>query len=429
MSEFNTSGGLTRIARAFVYSFQGLRAAFRHEAAFRQELMVAVALLPPTATMGMLLGAGHTELASGAMLLLAVNVVCVLLSAMSVFLLKGVKPRTWLERTKAKQSLDGGAWDRSIGMYKALQTRYPFGRYTEQSMLDISYAYFRRGATEEALSTLDRFIRTYPAHPSVDYAYYLKGLVNYEQNLGFLEKMMPSRVADRDQSRAEESFMDFAELIRRFPDSRYVPDARQRMVFLRNNLAAYEVIVAEYYMRREAYIAAANRARYALEIYPNTPSIPEALVVLHKAYIELELPEGADIGSLRQALSKQVPKLSAMVDQMMFAIDAGGLLVAVDEFSNYPAEALELPNELSGFEPNVEAIAAYEEAMRWAAPQLNSRVIGLSANTYDLAEDEARRVVEEAGVATGLPSTDPVRFGAEALAEAVEEAWKTSARG
>ena len=193
--------------------------------------------------------------------------------------------------TKAKASLDAGSWDRSIGLYKALQTRYPFGRYTEQSMLDISYAYFRRGATEEALSTLDRFIRTYPAHPSVDYAYYLKGLVNYEQNLGFLEKMMPSRVADRDQSRAEESFQDFAELIRRFPDSRYVPDARQRMVFLRNNLAAYEVIVAEYYLRREAYIAAANRARYCLEIYPNTPSIPEALVVLHKAYIELELPE------------------------------------------------------------------------------------------------------------------------------------------
>lgn len=192
---------------------------------------------------------------------------------------------------KAKSALDASAWDRSIALYKALQTRYPFGRYTEQSMLDLSYAYHRRGAPEEALSTLDRFIRTYPTHPSVDYAYYLKGLVNYEQNLGFLEKMMPSRVADRDQSRAEESFQDFAELIRRFPDSRYVPDARQRMVFLRNNLAAYEVIVAEYYMRREAYIAAANRARYCIEVYPNTPSIPEALVVLHKAYTELELPE------------------------------------------------------------------------------------------------------------------------------------------
>ena len=193
--------------------------------------------------------------------------------------------------TKAKSALDASAWDRSIALYKALQTRYPFGRYTEQSMLDLSYAYFRRGVSEEALSTLDRFIRTYPTHPSVDYAYYLKGLVNYEQNLGFLEKMMPARVRDRDQSKAEDSFMDFAELIRRFPDSRYVPDARQRMVFLRNNLAAYEIIVAQYYLRRQAYIAAANRARYALEVYPNTPSIPEALAVLHESYTELELPE------------------------------------------------------------------------------------------------------------------------------------------
>lgn len=195
---------------------------------------------------------------------------------------------------KAKSALDASSWDRSIALYKALQTRYPFGRYTEQSMLDLSYAYFRRGAPEEALSTLDRFIRTYPTHPSVDYAFYLKGLVNYEQNLGFLEKMLPSRVRDRDQSQAQDAFLDFQELIRRFPDSRYVPDARQRMVFLRNNLAAYEVIVAEYYLRREAYIAAANRARYAVEVYPNTPSIPEALRIMHTAYSELELNELAE---------------------------------------------------------------------------------------------------------------------------------------
>ena len=195
---------------------------------------------------------------------------------------------------RAKESLDNGAWDRSIAAYKALQTRYPFGRYTEQSMLDLSYCYFKAGAREEALSTLDRFIRTYPAHPSVDYAYYLKGLVNYEENLGYLERLMPARVRDRDQSSAQDAFNDFSELLRRFPESRFVPDARQRMVFLRNNLAAYELIVAEYYLRRKAYIAAANRARYALEVYPNTPLTPDALVVLHKAYTELDLPELAE---------------------------------------------------------------------------------------------------------------------------------------
>ena len=199
--------------------------------------------------------------------------------------------------TQASQALNASNWGRAIAAYKALQTRYPFGIYTEQSMLDLSYAYFKGGEPENALSTLDRFIRTYPAHPSVDYAYYLKGLVNYEQNLGFLEKMMPARVRDRDQSMARDSFLDFSELIRRFPDSRYVPDARQRMIFLRNNLAAYEIAVAEYYMRREAYIAAANRARYALETYPNTPQNAEALIILHQAYTELELPELAE-GSL-----------------------------------------------------------------------------------------------------------------------------------
>jgi len=188
-------------------------------------------------------------------------------------------------------ALSNQSWDRAIQSYKLLQVRYPFGRYTEQSMLDLSYAYHKRGDTENALSNLDRFIRTYPTHPNVDYAYYLKGLVNYEQNLGFLEKMMPARVRDRDQSSARDAFMDFSELLRRFPNSRYALDARQRMVFLKANLAAYEVEVAGYYMRRKAYIAASNRARYAIEMYPNTPESGDALAMLHSAYTELELTE------------------------------------------------------------------------------------------------------------------------------------------
>lgn len=194
----------------------------------------------------------------------------------------------------AKKSLDGKSWDQAIRTYKLLQTRYPFGRYTEQSMLDLSYAYFKAGEPENALSNLNRFIRTYPTHLNVDYAYYLKGVVNFEENLGFLERMMPSRVRDRDQSTARDAFVDFSELIRRFPDSRYVADARQRMVFLRNNLAAYEIGVADYYMRRKAYVAAVNRARYALETYPNTPETAEALALLHRGYTELNLPELAD---------------------------------------------------------------------------------------------------------------------------------------
>ncbi len=191
----------------------------------------------------------------------------------------------------AKAQLDHRSWDQAIRTYKLLQTRYPFGRYTEQSMLDLSYAYFKGRDTDSALSNLNRFIRTYPTHPNVDYAYYLKGVVNFEENLGFLERMMPKRVRDRDQHSARDAFVDFSELLRRFPDSRYAADARQRMVFLRNNLAAYEVGVADYYMRRRAYVAAANRARYALENYPNTPESAEALVILHRAYTKLNLPE------------------------------------------------------------------------------------------------------------------------------------------
>ena len=194
----------------------------------------------------------------------------------------------------AKRHLDNSAWEQAIQTYKYLQTRYPFGRYTEQSMLDLSYAYFKAGDEQNALSSLNRFIRTYPTHPNVDYAYYLKGVVNYEENMGFLERMFPSRVRDRDQSAAHDSFTDFSELLRRFPDSRYGADARQRMVFLRNNLAAYEIEVADYYMRRGAHVAAANRARYALETYPNTPETAEALAILHRAYVALNLPELAD---------------------------------------------------------------------------------------------------------------------------------------
>jgi outer membrane protein assembly factor BamD len=194
----------------------------------------------------------------------------------------------------AKKSLDNQSWDRAILAYKRLQTRYPFGRYTEQSMLDLSYAYYKAREPENAISNLNRFIRTYPTHPNVDYAYYLKGLVNFEENLGFLERMLPKRIHDRDQSAARDAFNDFSELIRRFPESRYVADARQRMVFLRNNLAAYEVAVANYYMRREAYIAAANRARFAVENYPGTPQNADALILMFKAYTALELPDLAN---------------------------------------------------------------------------------------------------------------------------------------
>jgi len=194
----------------------------------------------------------------------------------------------------AKRSLNGQNWSRAISEYQRLSTRYPFGRYTEQAQLELAYAYHKGGRPEAALSTADRFIRTYPSHPNVDYAYYLRGLTNYDQRVGFMERMMPSRVRDRDQTAARESFRDFDELIRRFPDSRYAPDARQRMVFLRNNLSFYELDVARYYLRRKAYVAAAGRARYAIETYPGSPEMANALEILHISYTEMGLPELAE---------------------------------------------------------------------------------------------------------------------------------------
>ncbi|MGA0265869.1 MAG: outer membrane protein assembly factor BamD [Lysobacterales bacterium] len=194
----------------------------------------------------------------------------------------------------AKRHLDNKAYDRAVRAYKILQTRYPFGRYAEQAQLEMAYAFYRAGQTEQALATADRFIRTYPSHPNVDYAFYIRGVTNYEQKVGFLEKLMPSRIRDRDQSAALEAFADFDELCRRFPDSRYAPDARQRMVFLRNNLSFYEIDVARYYLKRKAYVAAANRGRYLLETYPNSPEAGNALEIMYIAYTELGLPELAD---------------------------------------------------------------------------------------------------------------------------------------
>ena len=194
----------------------------------------------------------------------------------------------------AKAYLETQNWGRAVNGYQTLATRYPFGRYTEQAQLEMAYAYHKAGSPEAALSTADRFIRTYPSHPNVDYAYYIRGLTNYEQRVGFMERLMPSRVRDRDQTTARESFRDFDELIRRFPDSRYAPDARQRMVFLRNNLSFYELDVARYYMRRKAYVASAARARYAIENYPGSPELGDALEILHVSYIEMGLPELAE---------------------------------------------------------------------------------------------------------------------------------------
>ncbi len=205
----------------------------------------------------------------------------------------------------ARDSLSARNYNQAITLYKQLRNRFPFGRYAEQGQLDLAYAYHEAGEPENVTATVERFIRTYPTHPNVDYAYYLRGLTYYEQNIGFLSRMFPERISTRDQANAKLSFDYFSELVRRYPQSRYVPDARQRMVFLRNNLAAYEVEVARYYIRRKAYVAAVNRAKYVLETYPQTSAIGDALATMARAYKKMNLPELA--ADAERVLALNVP--------------------------------------------------------------------------------------------------------------------------
>ncbi len=201
----------------------------------------------------------------------------------------------------AHEALERSNWQEAVSRYRFLNSRYPYGRHAEQSQLDMAYAHYRADNGDAAISTLDRFIRTYPTHPNVDYAWYLKGLVHYEDSMGAIRRLFPGQITDRDQEIARAAFSDFQELVRRHPESRYVPDARQRMVFLRNVMAEYEITVGEYYERRGAGVAAINRAKYVLENYPGAPAVHDALKLMERNYEYLELEDlAADTRRVRE---------------------------------------------------------------------------------------------------------------------------------
>ncbi len=185
---------------------------------------------------------------------------------------------------EAKANLDRGAYESAIEYYEILEARYPLGTYAQQAQLDTLYAHYRSEETASALAAADRFIKYNPRHPYIDYVYYLKGLANFNENFGFLERYLPLDLAQRDQAAAKQSFEDFSELVQRFPNSQYTPDALKRMQYLRGMLAKYEVYVANYYLDRKAYLAAANRAQYVVKHYDRTESVPDAMVIQAKAY-------------------------------------------------------------------------------------------------------------------------------------------------
>ncbi|MBI5041890.1 MAG: outer membrane protein assembly factor BamD [Gammaproteobacteria bacterium] len=193
--------------------------------------------------------------------------------------------------SEAKSSLDESDWERSIDLFEKLEARYPFGRYAQQALLESAYAYYKFDEPESAIASVDRFIKTYPRHPNLDYAYYLRGLVNFNRGDSLIDRVAPRDPSERDAGAARQAYFDFAELVKRFPKSRYAEDAGQRMVYLRNNLAQYEMHVADYYMRRGAYVAAANRAKQVIESYEGTPAVPVALETLVQAYRKLGLDD------------------------------------------------------------------------------------------------------------------------------------------
>lgn len=201
----------------------------------------------------------------------------------------------------AKAAMDKSNYDKAIEFYEILESRYPFGAYIAQMQLNIAYCYFKNENPESAITAADRFIKIYPRNPHVDYAYYLKGVVNFNRGIRIIDRFLPTDSSQRNLDNTQESYDNFQVLIQRFPNSQYTPDAKQRALALRNNIAAYEIHVARFYIKRKAYIAAANRANYVIKTYQQTPSIPYALQIMQEAYSQLGLHDlAADTAKVYQ---------------------------------------------------------------------------------------------------------------------------------
>ncbi|HXD41288.1 MAG TPA: outer membrane protein assembly factor BamD [Ramlibacter sp.] len=208
--------------------------------------------------------------------------------------------------TEAKDELNSGAFDKAIPLFEKLEGRAAGTPLAQQAQLEKAYAQYKSGEQAQALSTLDRFIKLHPSSPAIDYALYLKGIVNFNDNLGIFAFLSRQDLSERDQKAAKESFDSFKELVTRFPDSRYTPDARARMTYIVNSLAAYEVHVARYYYSRGAYVAAINRAQNALTDYQNVPALEEALFILVRSYDALGMAQLRD--DTRRVMEKTYPQ-------------------------------------------------------------------------------------------------------------------------
>jgi outer membrane protein assembly factor BamD len=196
--------------------------------------------------------------------------------------------------SEARDELASGGYDRAIQYFEKLESRYPFGTYAQQAQMEIAYTYYRKGEQPQALAAVARFIKLHPNHPNVDYMYYLRGLISFNDKLGMFDFLSRQDATERDPKAARDAFDAFKELSERFPDSAYTKDALLRMKYLVNAMAQNEVHVAGYYYRRGAYLAAANRAQTAVREYRQAPAVEEALFIMARSYDELGLNELRD---------------------------------------------------------------------------------------------------------------------------------------
>lgn len=195
---------------------------------------------------------------------------------------------------EARDEASGGNWDRAAKLYEKVEARLAGTPQAQQAQLDLAYAYYKTGEKASALSTLDRFIKLHPSSPALDYAYYLQGLVNFNENLGLLGSFTRQDLSERDQQAARDAYQSFRQITVLFPESKYAPDAGLRMNYIVNTLAQYEVHVARYYYRRGAYVAAANRAQQAVQEFQRAPAAEEALYIMSLSYEKLGLMQLRD---------------------------------------------------------------------------------------------------------------------------------------
>lgn len=207
---------------------------------------------------------------------------------------------------EARDELNSGSYDKAVPLLEKLEGRAAGTPLAQQAQLEKAYAHHKAGEQAQAIATLDRFIKLHPASPAVDYALYMKGVVNFNDNLGILSSISRQDLSERDQKASKESFEAFKELVARFPDSRYTPDARARMTYIVNSLAQYEVHVARYYFTRGAYVAAINRAQAAVAEYQDVPALEEALYILHRSYDTLGMAQLA--ADTRRVLEQNYPR-------------------------------------------------------------------------------------------------------------------------